>query len=581
MKIAIIQLGFIGDIAGILPLAKHLHDEGHDVDWYVSADFSAILEGVSYVNVKELTIGYADVEGAIERVNRSGIVYDKILVTQVNGNPSIRHDCKNFSTQSWSFAGAEYLTLYHDLPLVFDRRNRAEEQKWVERFMPDKPGDERPWLCYSLLGRSSPHPDVDSIQGWIKQNFGEDFKQLNLAAIPFQAPHHMLGVLEKAAALISIDTATLHIAYATKTPTIALQPDDPWKRSERRKHWVEAVTYSESMTEEGRAKIKAAMIRPQRKVNVLKKMKAPGDVRPGIWRGRILQIKVTNACDLDCKNCSVAVGIAKKLKRQFRMTPDQFRTALQSLRGYPGVIGMFGGNPTIHPQFEELCAIIREEIPNKEQRGLWSNNLRGHGKVCRETFHGPHSNLNVHQVQSAWDEIVRDWPEARPIPAGLSEPSTHGPIFGSMTELGLSEAEMWNKVSSCYVNQTWSSEITVIDEKLVGFFCEIAATMAELTGDASLGLPVEEGWWLQPMTAFEHQVNAYCTKCLIPMNGRKIDAAGKEPEEFTKAWAPVMLSIKNRPMKQIERAEEIAGGRPATEYLSKGVGNFPAMAGAK
>lgn len=304
--------------------------------------------------------------------------------------------------------------------------------------------------------------------------------------------------------------------------------------------------------------------------DVLAKMKAPGDFRRGIWRGRVLQIKVTNACDLDCKNCSVGVGLARKLKRIFRMTPDQFRTALRSLRGFPGVIGMFGGNPCIHPQFEELCAIFREEVPDKDQRGLWSNRLFGRGKVCRETF-GPHCNLNVHGSQEAWEEIKRDWPEALPLPAGLSSPSYHGPLFGDPRELGVADAEMWEKVSGCYVNQTWSAEITVVDEELLGFFCEIAATQAELENDAGLGMVVEPGWWHRPMVSFLPQVEKYCTRCLIPLNARKIDAAGTEPEEFTATWKPVFATIKGRPLRQITSIAEIEGGEPATKYLPTGV----------
>lgn len=309
--------------------------------------------------------------------------------------------------------------------------------------------------------------------------------------------------------------------------------------------------------------------------HVLDRMKWPGETRQHIWRGSVLQIKTLNACDLDCVSCSVAVGIAKKLKRQFRMTPDQFRTALRSLKGYQGVIGMFGGNPCIHPNFKELCEIFTEEIPNKQQRGLWSNRLFGHGKLCRETFHGPHSNINVHESKEAWDELVRDWPEATRLRSGLSSPSMHGPIFGSMMDLGIPEAEMWDKVSTCYVNQTWSAEITVVDGVLSGYFCEIAATMAELTGDSSEGVDVVPGWWQKPMRDFKHQVSNYCSKCLIPMNPRKVDAKSDHPEEFTKVWEPTMISIKGRPMKLVTDLQEIQGGEPATKYLPVGVGTFP------
>lgn len=309
--------------------------------------------------------------------------------------------------------------------------------------------------------------------------------------------------------------------------------------------------------------------------HVLDRMKWPGAARPHIWRGSVLQIKVCSYCDLDCVNCSVAVGIAKKLKRQFLMTPDQFRAACRSLKGYNGVVGVFGGNPTLHPKFAEICDIFREEIPNKEQRGLWSNNLRGHGKLCRDTFHGPHSNINVHESKEAWNELVRDWPEATRLRSGLTHPSHHGPIFGAMTDLGVPEAEMWDKVSTCYVNQTWSAEITVVDGVLSGYFCEIAATMAELTGDSSEGHDMVPDWWQKGMRDFKHQVNAYCSKCLIPMNPRKVDAKSDAPEEYTKIWEPTMMTIKGRPMKLVEDLKEIQGGEPATKYLPVGVGTFP------
>lgn len=301
-------------------------------------------------------------------------------------------------------------------------------------------------------------------------------------------------------------------------------------------------------------------------------MKAPGDYRPGIWRGRVLQIKVGNFCDLDCSNCSVGVGIAKNLKRIFMMTPEQFRAACRSLAGFPGVIGMFGGNPCIHPKFEELCEIFREEIPNKDQRGLWSNNLRGHGEICRETFSPEHSNLNVHGVRDAWDEIRRVWPEAKPIPAGLNAVSHHGPIFGSMLDLGVSEKEMWERVSKCYVNQTWSAEITVVAGQLQGYFCEVAATMAELENDPSRGTLIVPGWWNKPIDTFKEQVNHFCSKCLIAMNPKKVPDDQSVPEQYTATWHPVMVNIKRRNMQQVTTLEEIAGDdSPATKYLPRGV----------
>lgn len=298
-------------------------------------------------------------------------------------------------------------------------------------------------------------------------------------------------------------------------------------------------------------------------------MKAPGDPRPFAYMGGIIQVKVTNVCDLDCKNCSVAVGIAKKLRKQFLMSPENYRLALRSLKGYPGVIGMFGGNPCIHPQFDELCQVLREEVPNREQRGLWSNRLMGKGSICRETF-GPHNNLNVHQSQAAWDEFRRDWPEAELIPSGLSDPSLHGPIFGSPTDLGVSEEDMWKGIGSCSVNQEWSAEINQIDGKLYAYFCEIAATMAEIEDDPNYGEPLAPGWWKRGMPAWASQVRRYCTRCLIPLNSNKVDAASGAPEDYTVTWAKTMqkTQLMGRPLRlitnktQLEQAKDLA-----TDYL--------------
>lgn len=97
----------------------------------------------------------------------------------------------------------------------------------------------------------------------------------------------------------------------------------------------------------------------------LKRMVPPGKQRPDIYRGGILQVHVTRACDKACVHCTQGSQLGGKLEF---MPPELFRAALRSLRGYFGVIGMFGGNPAMHPQFTELCRIMREEVPDRQQR---------------------------------------------------------------------------------------------------------------------------------------------------------------------------------------------------------------------
>lgn len=303
-------------------------------------------------------------------------------------------------------------------------------------------------------------------------------------------------------------------------------------------------------------------------------MKAPGDYRKGIWRGGVIQCKITNLCDLSCVACTAAVGLAKKHKRIWQMSADQFRVAIRSLKGFGGVVGIFGGNPCLARDFDLICEIFREEFPNKDQRGLWSNRLFGHGKVCRETFSPIHSNLNVHRSQEAYDEIRRDWPEARILRDGLNKPSMHGSWWNAMRDLVPDEDERWRLIGSCWINQTWSAEVSLIRNELRVFFCEWASTMAEyadLEGKPDLGLPVTDGWWRQPMAYFDAQVRHYCHDCGAPLNPRKVEDLSDEPEDYTASHAPVFLTIKGKPSRLVTSREQVETDAPATRYLPSGV----------
>ena len=158
----------------------------------------------------------------------------------------------------------------------------------------------------------------------------------------------------------------------------------------------------------------------------LDRMIAPGQLRPSKpYRGGVIQVWVTRACDKACFHCTQGSNYGGK--PEF-ITVEQFRDACRSLRGYFGVVGMFGGNPALHPQFEELCAVMREEVPT-EQRGIWSNNPMTveKARIMRATFNPGYSNLNVHLDRKAYDLFKEEWPECGPV--GLERDSRHAPVF--------------------------------------------------------------------------------------------------------------------------------------------------------
>jgi hypothetical protein len=261
------------------------------------------------------------------------------------------------------------------------------------------------------------------------------------------------------------------------------------------------------------------------------------------------------------------------------MTPDQFDIACRSLEGYWGVVGMFGGNPAIHPQFDKLCEIFRANFPFV-QRGLWSNNLMGKAQHARLTFNPMHSNLNMHLNSAAADEIRRDWPQAAPFIKGEEEDSVHSSPWVSMVDLGIPEAERLRLIGSCDVNQHWSALIGVIDGELTAYFCEIAYAQAALhrgnpdwagTGEPmpKTGTPVYPGWWRRPMEYFDAQVQTHCHHCGVPMRRDGIAATGDAANEFSPTHQYIArMKNKGEPIEVVSigpgpsRTE-----RPATNYL--------------
>ncbi len=266
----------------------------------------------------------------------------------------------------------------------------------------------------------------------------------------------------------------------------------------------------------------------------LKKMVAPGQKRPGIWRGGVIQIHVTRACDQQCFGCTQGSNLGGK---PVMITPEDFEQACVSLKGYFGVVGVFGGNPALHPKFEQLCEIMRKHIP-AEQRGLWCNHPRGKGAACRKTFNPDVSNLNVHLSQEAHDEFWRDWPECRKVLKGLDTDSRHAPPFVAMQDVGVPEGRRWELISGCDVNQLWSAMLCSVPGKgLRAFFCEIAGAQAMLHAhdDAwpDLGLPAEPGWWKKPIADFAAQVRHYCHRCGVPLRRFGQLAVNGEYEEVS------------------------------------------------
>jgi organic radical activating enzyme len=228
----------------------------------------------------------------------------------------------------------------------------------------------------------------------------------------------------------------------------------------------------------------------------------------------IICVDVTNKCDLSCSNCT---RLLKNQDEYWEMSPENFRNALQTLHGYPGLMAMIGGNPCMHTKFEELCRIFEEEVPSRSQRGLWTNNIFNHKDIIESTFGAfnlnPHGNQKaIGSVRALYDNMVINKRFAGGYYEGHSE---HAPILTALKDIYNDEEKIWDQISTCDINRDWSATIIQNKGNLRIYFCEVAASF-DLARNEDHGYKPFPGWWKSSIKSFSHQVKIFCPGCGVP-----------------------------------------------------------------
>lgn len=238
-----------------------------------------------------------------------------------------------------------------------------------------------------------------------------------------------------------------------------------------------------------------------------------------IYKMKIIQVEVTNACVHNCSNCTRFCG---HFRKPFFMDYETFAKAVDSMEGFPGMVGVMGGEPTIHPQFEKLVGYYASKIENgrkygnalkpiknfsqyliendmqniKNKRGLWSslgNGYYKHFELIQEVF--PFQLINDH-----------------------SHSGLHQTLLVTRKELGIPD-EKWIKMrDNCWAQNIWSASITPKG----CFFCEVAAAL-DMLFDGPGGWPIEKGWWKRRPEDFKEQLN-WCEYCSAVLNVPRVEA---------------------------------------------------------
>lgn len=299
-------------------------------------------------------------------------------------------------------------------------------------------------------------------------------------------------------------------------------------------------------------------------------MKAPIDklVSGG---NNIFQVITTHRCSLRCANCTQGQGY-----RQYDMTPEVFRDCCRALSDWPGVVGMFGRLPLLHPKIRELLTIMREELPNPRNRGLWANDIPDMSLIpeLQDTF-TPDStfNLNAHGEPEAYERLDECFP-GRVIPESKDRYAMHSPVRVAIQDfIGTpqvpTEESMWEQIAGCHINRDWSGAVyqRIRDGKptAVASFCEVSAAF-DITYDTDSGVAVEPGFWRWGMDRYDHQYKKWCRQCGVPLQlrGNK-DVEGVEV--YSKTHEP-LIQLKNSVRKTAIRLDVLPSGRvqQVTDY---------------
>jgi hypothetical protein len=197
----------------------------------------------------------------------------------------------------------------------------------------------------------------------------------------------------------------------------------------------------------------------------------------------MIQIPITNACLFECANCYRFIGHYRKT---YFMDMKTIEKAIDSLEGFQGGIGITGGEPTLHPNFRDICKLLQDKVPSYKC-SLWTagSKWKEYKEIIKKTF-----NLGV-WYNDHYDPVQK-----------------HQLILVGIDEVLDDKRLMWKLIDHCWLQETWSPSITPKG----GFFCEVAGAMDQVL-DEDGGYPLLKGWWNKRPEDFQDQVRRYCPKC--------------------------------------------------------------------
>lgn len=237
----IVQLGRFGDELLLFPAFKLIREQmGVKPIVMVSHEYASVFDGISYATPWSVPLRWWQDSDKAKKLAKTR--YNNVVVPQYWNDLSepkettpaknghiffkahgrmwlVEGESPDYGTAMWNRLGFTRKQMVTE-PLVIDRRNRNREQQLVSRYMRNG----KPTVLYNFTGYCSPFGYVPEMMR-LFQDFQKKLNFVDLGKIRADRIYDLLGLYDLAKGLITIDTATAHLAPASRVPTLWLTVD--------------------------------------------------------------------------------------------------------------------------------------------------------------------------------------------------------------------------------------------------------------------------------------------------------------------------------------------------------------------
>jgi hypothetical protein len=253
------------------------------------------------------------------------------------------------------------------------------------------------------------------------------------------------------------------------------------------------------------------------------------------------------------------------------MNWETYERAVASLEGFDGIIGIMGGEPTLHPEFKRFALHLREKHSMKKNLNAARQPLEDFMKYTRNK-HNAYRVLNKDKGPGLWTSITQKYYEYFEMIQDTfvfqclndhTNSSYHQPIMVTRAELGIPDNKWLELRDNCWIQNTWSASITPKG----AFFCEVAAAL-DMLFDGPGGWTIEPGWWKRKPEDFADQLH-WCELCGVALDTFKRNA-NEEVDDVSPLMYEKLLKMGSPKLQK----GAVAVYHPGTEVSKEGYSEF-------